>query len=301
MTAKIIKGNDFRGVINYIMDEKKRAVLIDFEGVRVKNKDSIITSFNMQNSLNPEARNPVYHISLNFSTKDKSVLNREKMAQIAREYMKEMGFVNTQYIVVRHFDREHPHIHLCINRIDNEGKAISDKYDRNRSVKVCKMLTEKHSLYLANGKDEVKRHRLKGADKIKYEIYDALVDTVPRVKSWNELEKQLAKQGVSLTFKYRGKTSDIQGIVFSKDNYHFTGSKVDRRFSYSKINQQFEQVGYSIVLTNKQLVDNGRNDRQVLLKIGQELLSILSSGEDESIGEQENKKDIQRRRKGIRR
>ncbi len=301
MVAKITKGNDFRGAVNYIMDDKKRAVLIDFEGVRVKNKDSIISSFNLQNSLNPETPNSVYHISLNFSTKDKSVLNGEKMAQIAREYMKEMGFVNTQYIIVRHFDREHPHIHLCINRIDNEGKAISDRYDRNRSVKACKLLTEKHSLHFANGKDDVKRDRLKGAAKVKYEIYDALVDIVPRVKNWSELEKQLAEQGISLTFKYRGKTSDIQGVVFSKDNYHFTGSKVDRKFSYSKINQQFEQEEYSRGLGSAQFVDDRRDDRQTLLKTGQELLSILSSGEDESVGEQENKRNIQKKRKGIRR
>lgn len=299
--AKITKGNDFRGAVNYIMDDKKRAVLIDFEGVRVKNKDSIISSFNLQNSLNPETRNPVYHISLNFSTKDKSVLNGEKMAQIAREYMKEMGFVNTQYIIVRHFDREHPHIHLCVNRIDNEGKAISDRYDRNRSVKACKLLTEKHSLHFANGKDDVKRDRLKGAAKVKYEIYDALIDIVPRVKNWSELDKQLAEQGISLTFKYRGKTSDIQGVVFSKDNYHFTGSKVDRKFSYSKINQQFEQEEYSRGLGSAHFADDRRDDRQTLLKTGQELLSILSSGEDESVGEQENKKNIQKKRKGIRR
>ena len=299
--AKITKGNDFRGAINYIMDDKKRAILIDFEGVRVKDKNSIISSFNLQNSLNPEIPNSVYHISLNFSTKDKSVLNGEKMAQIAREYMKEMGFVNTQYIIVRHFDREHPHIHLCINRIDNKGKAISDRYDRNRSVKACKLLTEKHSLHFANGKDDVKRDRLKGAAKVKYEIYDALVDIVPRVKNWSELEKQLAEQGISLTFKYRGKTSDIQGVVFSKDNYHFTGSKVDRKFSYSKINQQFEQEEYSRGLGSAQFVDDRRDDRQTLLKTGQELLSILSSGEDESVGEQENKRNIQKKRKGIRR
>lgn len=299
--AKITKGNDFRGAINYIMDDKKRAILIDFEGVRVKDKNSIISSFNLQNSLNPEIPNSVYHISLNFSTKDKSVLNGEKMAQIAREYMKEMGFVNTQYIIVRHFDREHPHIHLCINRIDNEGKAISDRYDRNRSVKACKLLTEKHSLHFANGKDDVKRDRLKGAAKVKYEIYDALVDIVPRVKNWSELEKQLAEQGISLTFKYRGKTSDIQGVVFSKDNYHFTGSKVDRKFSYSKINQQFEQEEYSKGLGSAQFADDRRDDRLTLLKTGQELLSILSSSEDESVEEQENKKNIQKKRKGIRR
>ena len=30
-------------------------------------------------------------------------------------------------------------------------------------------------------------------------------------------------------------TSEVQGVVFSMNGYHFNGSKVDRRFSYSKI------------------------------------------------------------------
>ena len=33
----------------------------------------------------------------------------------------------------------------------------------------------------------------------------------------------------------KGQTSEVQGVVFSMNGYHFNGSKVDRRFSYSKI------------------------------------------------------------------
>lgn len=50
------------------------------------------------------------------------------------------------------------------------------------------------------------------------------------------LVANLNRQGVEVRFKHKGQTDEIQGVVFTKNGYHFSGSKVDRRFSYSKIN-----------------------------------------------------------------
>jgi hypothetical protein len=40
-----------------------------------------------------------------------------------------------------------------------------------------------------------------------------------------------------MQFKYKGKSDEVQGIVFSKNGYSFSGSKIDRRLSYSKIDE----------------------------------------------------------------
>lgn len=58
---------------------------------------------------------------------------------------------------------------------------------------------------------------------------------VGRCKDWNSLLERLKRQGVDVQLKYKGQTDEIQGIVFTKNGYSFNGSKVDRRFSYSKI------------------------------------------------------------------
>lgn len=39
----------------------------------------------------------------------------------------------------------------------------------------------------------------------------------------------------------QGQTDEIQGVVFIKNGYHFNGSKVDRRFSYSKIDAALQR------------------------------------------------------------
>jgi hypothetical protein len=126
MMAKIVQGHGFKGVINYVLD-KDNAQLLYANGVRLKDKDSIIHSFITQSKVSPDITKPVAHISLDFSVQDKERLTDKTMVGIALAYLYKMGYRNTQLIIARHHDTDHPHIHLVINRIDNEGKRISDK------------------------------------------------------------------------------------------------------------------------------------------------------------------------------
>ena len=161
------------------------------------------------------------------------------MTQIAKEYMQKMGITDTQYLLVRHLDQPHPHCHLIYNRVGNNGQTISDKNIKIRNAKVCRELTEKYGLYLAPGKDDVRRERLREPDKTKYEIYDAIKGCLPKCKSWNELEGKLREQGIGVRYKYCGSTDRRQGVLFSKNGFEFSGSKIDRAFSFTKLDCHF--------------------------------------------------------------
>ncbi|MDU1892977.1 MAG: relaxase/mobilization nuclease domain-containing protein, partial [Dysgonomonas sp.] len=113
-----------------------------------------------------------------------------------------------------------------------------------------KELTEKYGLYLSSGKENVKVERLREPDKTKYEIYNVLNNLVPKCKNWNQLLSELKKQGIDARFKCKGQTDEIQGITFIKNGYSFTGSKVDRNFSYSKIDYQLKQNNQSHSISN---------------------------------------------------
>ena len=241
MIAKIMKGSGFKGVINYILDLKKGTELIDSSGVRTDSINHIVQSFIDQAELNPKVGKVVGHISLSFSAQDSPRLCNEWMVKVAREYMEKMGIKDTQYIIGRHFDKEHPHVHIAFNRIDNNGKTISDRNDRFRSEKICKELTTKYGLYFADGKEKVKEHRLKEPDKTKYEIYQALKAEIAQCRNWKDLLAHLKKQDIDVRFKYKGNSQEVQGIIFEKNGYHFNGSKVDRNFSYSKIDFSLHQ------------------------------------------------------------
>lgn len=244
MIAKIMKGSDFRGVVSYILNDEKGTQIIDADGLFLENNDTIAQGFIGQAQMNPKVTKAVGHIALSFSKEDAPRLNNAIMAQIAREYMERMGIKDTQYIIGRHFDKEHPHVHIAFNRIDNNGKTISDKNDRFRSERVCKELTKKYGLHFANGKEQVKMDRLREPDKTRYELYQILKTEVGRCRDWKTLLERLERQGVGVQFKYKGQTDEIQGIVFSMNGYRFNGSKVDRQFSYSKIDATLVRNNY---------------------------------------------------------
>ncbi|WP_288354068.1 relaxase/mobilization nuclease domain-containing protein [uncultured Bacteroides sp.] len=235
MIAKIVKGSSFSGVVNYILDKEKDAKILVSDGLFSENKDTIVMSFEAQSGMNPRVTKPVGHIALAFSREDEHRLTDRAMAGIALEYLERMGIKDTQVLVVRHFDKEHPHVHIAFNRIANDGRTISDRNERIRSTRICKELTRKYGLYVSEGKEKVKLHRLKEPDKTKYELYFLLKSEILRYGNWRQLAVNLEKQGVEMQFKYKGKSDEVRGVVFSKNGYSFSGSKIDRRFSYSKI------------------------------------------------------------------
>lgn len=96
-------------------------------------------------------------------------------------------------------------------------------------------MTEKYGLYIAPGKENVNRQQLRNPDKIKYEIYDAIKAALPHCANWDDLQKQLKKNGITIVYKFKGNTEIKEGVIFSKDGQSFSGSKVDRQFSYSKL------------------------------------------------------------------
>ena len=240
MIGKVISGSSFSGTVGYVMKEESR--ILEAEGVMPPEVKDMAQDFKDQTLLNPRLKNTVGHISLSFSPKDAPRMTDALMTQIAKEYMQKMGITDTQYLLVRHLDQPHPHCHLVYNRVGNNGQTISDKNIKIRNAKVCRELTEKYGLYLASGKDDVRRERLREPDKTKYEIYDAIKGSLPKCKNWNELEGKLKEQGISVRYKYCGSTDRKQGVLFSKNGFEFSGSKIDRAFNFTKLDNRFNHI-----------------------------------------------------------
>ncbi|MDO3645310.1 relaxase/mobilization nuclease domain-containing protein, partial [Mucilaginibacter sp. L3T2-6] len=178
------------------------------------------------------------HIALSWSPNDKDILTDEKMVSIAQAYLLRMKIQDTQVLMVRHKDREHPHVHIIYNRVNHNGKTIADNFQRQKSIKICKSLTLQHGLFIAQDKQNVNRQQLKGIDKVKYELHDAIKAVSQKVYSMNELKQELAKQGIGILYKYKSGSLEKQGITFSKGEFKFKGSELDRSLSYSRLSKQ---------------------------------------------------------------
>ena len=244
MIGKITKGTSFSGCVNYVLKEEKSRLL---EAVGVDGSPSeMAEQFELQTLLNEKVKNTVGHISLNFSAEDAARLATDDklMLKIAHDYMKLMGIVNTQFIIARHIDRDHPHCHIVYNRVDNDGRTISDKNDRFRNEKVCKMLTARYQLHFSEGKENIKFHRLRKHDKVKHFIYLALRQEVPNATSWSELRRALRRYKIDTEFKLNRRTGEMEGVKFKCEGFTFSGSKIDRQFSFVNIASRLEENAF---------------------------------------------------------
>lgn len=247
MMGKINNGGCVAGCIDYVTRKKKDKPdgspcdewqIIDSKDVfSLEDRREIIASFEDNISLNPKVSNPVGHISLNFHELDKDKVNDEIMVEIAGKYMERMGIKDTPYILVRHLDKAYPHCHLVYSRINNSGKTISDKNDYARNRDVCLDLTKEYGLHISEGKRNTKVEKLRGAEKIRYEIFNIVNDAWEdrNIISFDKFEARLKASGVGIEYKYRNGTSEIQGLWYTRKRKRFPASKIDRRFSYGNI------------------------------------------------------------------
>ena len=237
MIAKIVTGKSFGGAVRYLMEKSGHARMIDSDGVELSDIRSLIGSFNFQRKARPEKTEVVGHISLSFHKDDKPRLTDGFMAGLAREYMQRMGITDTQYIVVRHTDTEHPHLHILYNRVKYDTKLVRSHNERIRSVAVCKAMKQKYGLTFSEGKESVKIERLHDPDKVKYRIYEAVKTALKGCTSFTELVEQLNREGVTATFIHRGcdPQKEVQGMTFTLQGQTLKASQVDRKFSYANL------------------------------------------------------------------
>jgi hypothetical protein len=258
MMGKPITGRSFGGCIRYIVD-RQEAKILAAEGVRMQNASTLTHDFNLQRKMRPELGKAVGHLVLSWSKVDLFKLSDEIMVERAKEYMEKVGIRNTQYVIVRHSDRDHPHLHLVYNRVDNNGKTITDKNNFARNIKACKEITLKYGYHLGEGKDLVNRQALKGKEKIRYELYDAIKVAMKTATTWKGMEAELAKQGIGIAYKLRSGTKEVQGISFEKGDIKMKGSAIDRSLSYAKIDatlsrNQHVQLYHAALKANEPLV-----------------------------------------------
>lgn len=109
-------------------------------------------------ALNDRAATNTIHISLNFDTSEN--LANEKLCAIATVYMQKIGFGGQPFLVYKHKDAGHPHIHIVSTNIQKDGKRISvHNIGRNQSTIARKEIEIQYQLVKA----EQQKQHIQGA------------------------------------------------------------------------------------------------------------------------------------------
>lgn len=235
------------------------------------------------------------HISLNPDPKDK--VSDDRYREMTEQYMKEMGYGEQPFVVFKHTDIDRSHIHIVSVCVDEEGKKISDKFEKMRSMNVCRELERQYNLIPATDKEHRQNDKIfrpvdYRAGDVKSQIasvvrhipnyyqfqtlgeYNALLSlfNVTTEKVEGELQGQLRKGLLYIPLNEKGERvgHPFKASLFGKDaglpalELHFAKCKTDLK---NHPNQKTLQSAVTIALQStrdklsfkKQLAEQGIN------------------------------------------
>jgi hypothetical protein len=193
MVAKITIPKSIEAALNYNEQkvQKGKAVCLHavnyLKDAKQMNFYQKRAGFERLNSLNDRATTKTIHVSLNFSPTEK--LHDEKLLKIAEQYMNKIGFGEQPFLVYKHEDAGHPHIHIVSTTIKADGSRINThNIGRNQSEKARKEIEQQFELIKAERQAELRNPGIKpvDAEKViygKHETKRAISNTVGAVFS----------------------------------------------------------------------------------------------------------------------
>jgi hypothetical protein len=256
MIAKLHYDTSFDRLCAYVTQQTgKQAEMLAANGVRVSSAGEMAADFELQRSLRPGIEQAVEHISLAWPPGETDKLTNEVMTRAAMLFMEKRGIdpAQTQWALARHYDEDHPHCHLLLNRVTDAGGVVPDKFSHLRSAEACRKV-EKEMGFVDAAKlgaaktlaqaeqaepqvqDVVERLRMKAL------VAKALEKHLPTVTTVAGLQEALATEGINL--KTTLQKGQLQGVVFTAEAYpglHMKGSEVARQYSGGQLRETLEE------------------------------------------------------------
>jgi hypothetical protein len=269
MIAHAIISDSFRAVCAYLCQESKNAEVLAAEGVRTDSAQHMAEDFTFQQQLRPTLGKAVFHFALSLRPEDAegrspeevSMLLKEASQAYQQELAKEIGPLKTQWLLVQHFDKDHPHAHLVLNRVDNHGKVISDSFVGEHSRRACQRVEQQLGLATAEeqGRKQARRegptNRQMAADtprkvriadwqRARHTVADALQPAAGSSGDFGELANKLLPRHIKqVVSAHQHKDGSIRyGVNYEYDGHRFKGGEVGQQFTAPKLLDGFAQV-----------------------------------------------------------
>jgi hypothetical protein len=250
MTGNQIKGKGFRGALRYNLEKVDKGVAEILDHSFVSTSERIIMKeVEMVKVLRPNLQKYFYHTSINFPPGED--LPNDMMKQIGLDYLEANGFTMHQFIMFRHYDADHPHLHILVNRIDYDGSVVSDSNDFSRSEKILRELEKKYNLtqvpfsvqarQRAVTKDELEMMKRTNTPSHKLQlqtIIQKVLQDNPRLTT-QQFIKALHKHKINVLFN-QASTGYVSGISYGYEGMIVKGAKLGNDFKWSSIKSKID-------------------------------------------------------------
>lgn len=257
-SAKSVKGS--RQSVDYLIAEHKGYEL-DRNMIYGDNSREIMESFRVQQIGNATCDKKFFTAYISPDPKDGQKLSDKELKEISHEFMRGIG-VNPEkqaYLAVVHTEKEHKHIHLLINRIDEKNMAIKDNFSVLKAQNTAhKIATERGLISARDVMNERREKVVMESKEMKSKIYEShkqVMNIKPQsVSKYMEYMKALGHE-VKPTLNKKG---EVQGfkVVDKKSELEFKMSEIKREMS---ANNLVKNLKYDLENKLNSTLDNSRN------------------------------------------
>jgi hypothetical protein len=243
MTADQVKGKGFRGALRYNLEKVDKGVakILD-SSFTSGNELSTMREVALVRVLRPNLAKYFYHTSINFPPNEN--LPDEQMVRIAKEYLEAMGFDQHQHSIFRHFDADHPHMHILVNRIGYDGTVVSDSKDYQRSEQALRKLEKQYGLTevissrqaqeRAITKNELEMMKRTDEPSIKMKLQVIIKSVLKEKPTTAQFTSQLEAKGINILFN-QATTGFVSGISYGYEGMQFKGAHLGNAYKWQAI------------------------------------------------------------------
>jgi Relaxase/Mobilisation nuclease domain len=226
----------------------------------------LVAEFMWSYDLNPALKHPVWHMSLSLPHDEhlsdeqfndlatqyfagmvlladdhKLVADRDRFRQRRDEFVLD-GLSEYQYLVARHSDQEHDHVHIVASRINlNTGNGVELWRDKTRNQKILRCLEVEYGLTpVPNSwevgkksatKGQLEKQATTGEASIQSRLQELIEQAAIGEPEMPLLFERLMRQGVEVRYGWT-RTGKSKGISYSLDDVAFAGNQLGGRYSF---------------------------------------------------------------------
>lgn len=269
---KVSYGKNIGGLVNYLYEGKK----VPFEDPITKELDhelqpervdgyetnligdnrlSWAAQMRDQSDLSKRCEQPYMHVSLSFDPNDpqQKALSTQDQIEFAKSWLKEAGLDDHQWLAVVHGDTQHPHVHIVINRVGDDGttKDWNRHNDFRRGRELLRSVEQQWGLNAPEHKHDLNLDR-SNLERPKRGEVDWKTDIQTKVNhaigtsdgTWASFEEQLKELGVELKANSNGTGLSYRINDLEDENGNplvFKASKVGKKFQKGAIEERLNQ------------------------------------------------------------
>lgn len=149
MKANVVRGNGFRGVLDYTGDPEKSVGIVG-GNMSGSTPRELSAEFSAVRQQRPDAKRPVWHCSLALPAGED--VDAATWERIASRFMELMEFGDQhQFCAFKHEDTANRHIHIVGSRIALDGSLWHGKWEARRAIEATQTLEREFGLTITPG------------------------------------------------------------------------------------------------------------------------------------------------------